>query len=227
MALRNIPRRAKLAPFVALMAVLGTWLAGCWAAGSSGLVVGEEHVVNYAAPNTFDIVEDVLRSKGILFDIKPQREIVTLWMPADTPASLWANLVGVRARYRYEIRVAPQGSRQSKIIANVRTEDIAESQLDSYKASNRLDLFSDFNRLAAKFPPPPSTPTSGGVNFTLLPGENLRAFARRVTGKADNWREIARDNGLNSPTDLAGVQSLWVSDTLMPRQPQPASPPSH
>jgi hypothetical protein len=224
---KTLPR-VGFTPLVALAVVLGGFVAGCWNSGSTasagGEVVGEEHIVNYRAQDTFVIIQDVLRGKGILFDVKPEDKIVTLWMPADTPAGMWASLVGGRAQYRYEIQVLPDGGRQSKIIANVRTEEIADNQIDSYKASRRLDLFNAFDRLAAKYPPAPSTPTSGGVNFTLLPGEDLRAFAKRVTGSADSWREIAQDNGLKSRTDLAGVQTLWVRNSLMPHGAQPAPP---
>jgi hypothetical protein len=225
----TIPRYVKLTPLVAFAVALGACLAGCWTSGStaatSGDMVGEEHVVNYPAHDTFVMVQDVLRGEGILFDVEPEDKVVTLWMPADTPAGMWASLVGVRRRYRYEIQVVPISSHQSKIIANVRGEDIGEGEIDTYKASRRLDLFNKFDRLAAKYPPPPSTPTSGGVNFALLPGEGLPAFAKRVTGNADNWRQIAQDNGLKSPTDLAGVQSLWVRDSLMEHGAQPLPSP--
>ena len=54
-----------------------------------------------------------------------------------------------------------------------------------------------------------------GVNFALLPGENLRALAKRATGNEANWEKIAADNGLTPSSDLSGVQSIWVSDSLL------------
>jgi hypothetical protein len=60
-------------------------------------------------------------------------------------------------------------------------------------------------------------PSSGGVNFTLLPNENLQSLARRVTGSEANWRQIASDNGLKSPTDVTPFESIWVRSNLLPK----------
>ncbi len=212
------------------MIAFGGCFAGYWtyssAGGGTDYATGEEHLVNYSVQDAFLITQDVLRGQGVLFEVKPDNKIVTLWKPADTPASIWASLVGVRPRYRYEIEVVPQGSRQSKIVANVRADDIANNEIDAYKASKRLDLFKQFDELAATFPPPPTTPGSGGVNFALLPGEDLRALAKRATGNPENWRPIAKDNGLKSPTDVSGVQSIWVSNALLLQGKKPTEPPS-
>jgi hypothetical protein len=132
------------------------------------------------------------------------------------------NMMGVQPRYRYEIQVIPEGSQKSKIVVNVHTEGIPDSQIADYKASKRFALFGEIDELAAKYPPPSSTPASGGVNFTLLPNEDLKALARRVTGSEDNWRQIAKDNSLGSPTDVTPFQSIWVANTLIKRAPEKA-----
>lgn len=211
------PARFKLAVTVAFVLLFGGCFAGYWASstGSDEYAVGEEHEVNLPAQDTFVLTQDVLRGAGVLFDVTPDNQIVTFWNDADTPASMWGSLVGMRPRYRYEIRVISEGSRQSKIIANVRTEEIANNEIDQYKATRKLNLFDQFDRLAAGSPLRSMAPTSGGVNFALLPGEDLQAFAKRVTGNADNWRQIATDNGLKSPTDGAGPQGIWVRNSLV------------
>ncbi len=229
MALRK-PCCRTTASLAAVLLTIG--LSGCfagyWAYSSAGggndYATGEEHHVNYSVEESFVLAQDVLREHGVLFDVKPEHKIITFWKPADTPASIWASVIGVEPRYRYEIEVVPAGDRQSKIIANVRAEDIANNEIDSYKASKRLDLFTDFDQLAMKTPPPSTAPKSGGVNFALLPGEDLRARAKRVTGNPDNWSQIAKDNGLKSPTDTAAVQSVWVKDSLLPHPAKSASP---
>lgn len=232
MTVRKVPNpvqfRATLLAVIAV--VLGGCFAGYWtygsAGGGTGYAADEERLVGYPAHDAFVITQDVLRGEGVLFGVKPENKIVTLWKPADTPAGMWASLVGVHPRYRYEIEVAPQSGHQSKIIAKVRAEDIADNEIGSYKASKRLDLFNQFDQLAAKFPPPPTTPTSGGVNFVLLPGEDLRGLSKRVTGEPENWRRIAEDNGLKSATDVTGVQSVWVSTALLQPAKKATEPPS-
>ena len=71
------------------------------------------------------------------------------------------------------------------------------------------------DQLAAQFPPSGGTPKEGGVNYALLPNEDLKGLAQRATGNADNWRLIAQDNGLKSPTDGAGLPSIWIRNTLL------------
>jgi hypothetical protein len=65
------------------------------------------------------------------------------------------------------------------------------------------------------------------VNFAILPGEDLAKLSQRVTGNPDNWPQIAKDNGLKSVTDTAGVQSVWVENQLLPvsKQAPPHSQP--
>jgi hypothetical protein len=97
----------------------------------------------------------------------------------------------------------------------VRTESIPDDLLNSYKASNRFALFKEIDEMAAKSPPASSSPTSGGVNFTLLPKEDLKALAKRATGSANNWQEIAKDNGLTSAADVTPFQNVWVRNSLL------------
>jgi hypothetical protein len=98
---------------------------------------------------------------------------------------------------------------------NVRTEDIAEADIPKYEAGPRLNLFGKINELAAKFPPSGGTPKEGGVNYALLPNEDLKGLAQRATGNEDNWRQIAQDNGLKSPTDGGNLPSIWIRNTLL------------
>src|ERR1022692_4792586 len=183
--------------------------AGCYfapyfanraAGGGTDTAEGEQHDVPYNVNDSFVLTQDVLRGEGVLFEVKPDDKLVTLWKDADTGAGILGSLVGVHPQYRYEIEVVPNGDRSSRIIVNVRTEDISDQDLDKYKASTRLNLFGKIDDLAAKFPPSGGTPKEGGVNYALLPNEDLKALARRATGNEDNWRQIAQDNGLKSPT---------------------------
>jgi hypothetical protein len=183
--------------------------------GDSEAALGEQHDVGYPAADAFLMTQDALRGKGVLFEVKPDNRVVTLWRDADTSGGLWGSLIGVKPRYRYEIEVVPTGPRQSRIVVNVRTEDIADNELDGYKVSKRLDLFGSIDQLAQKYPPASVTPREGGVNFALLPGEDLKALAKRATGNEDNWRQIAEDNGLKSPSDLTGVNSVWIRNPLL------------
>lgn len=183
--------------------------------------LGEEHVVNFAVPDALSLTEDALRGDGILFELQPDNSIMTLWRPAGikTPTGWFPLLIGVNPRYRYEIHVVPMGGRKSKIIINVRTEGIPDEQLASYKASNRFELFKEIDELTAKYPPPSRLPASGGVNFALLPNEDLPSFAKRVTGNADNWRQIAKVNGLTSAADVSPFESIWVPNSLLKANP--------
>jgi hypothetical protein len=188
-----------------------------WTAADTAL--GEEHEVPYSQSVALQLIEDALRGDGILFELQPDDSIVTLWRNADidTPTNWFPLIIGVQPRYRYEIQAVPEGSHKSKIIVNVRTEGIPDEQLSSYKASNRFALFREIDELASKNPPPLSTPASGGVNFTLLPNEDLKALATRATGSAQNWQTIAKDNGLSSPSDVAPFQNVWVRNSLLKR----------
>ncbi|HLX38545.1 MAG TPA: hypothetical protein VKR29_12120 [Candidatus Binataceae bacterium] len=221
--------RGRVFPAVALAALLLS-LHGCFGSyythGDNDVAVGEEHEVNFPDDQTFVMTQDVLRGHGVLFDVKPEHQIVTYWKPADQPVGTMSSLAGNVAQYRYEVQVVPEGSRRSKIIANVRVENVPQDQVDTYKASRRLNLFNDFDQLAANLPPPPLTPGSGGVNFALLPGEDLAALSKRVTGNPDNWPQIAKDNGLKSVSDTAGVQSVWIANSLMPKHGAGASHPN-
>jgi len=152
------------------------------AGGGTEAALGEEHDVPYSSHDAYLLTEDVLRGEGVLFESKPYDKLVTLWRDADKPAGVLADLFGVHPQYRYEIEVVPQGSRRSRIIVNVRAQDIADDELPKYKATTRLGLFEKVDQLAAKFPPENGTPNEGGVNYAILPHEDLKALARRATG---------------------------------------------
>jgi len=187
-----------------------------WTAEDTAL--GEEHDVPYDQDQTRQYTEDALRGDGILFEVQPDNSIITLWRNADQQAALsWWLIASTPSRYRYEIQFVAEASHRTKIIVNVRTEGISDEDLASYKASNRFELFKEIDELASKEPPPSSVPSSGGVNFTLLPNENLQSLARRVTGNEANWRQIASDNGLKSPTDVTPFESIWVRSDLLPK----------
>jgi hypothetical protein len=178
--------------------------------------LGEEHIVDYPPADALQLTEDALRGDGILFEVQPDNSLVTNWRPADAHSSTrWSLIMSQTPRYRYEIQAVPETGRRSKIIVNVRTEGISDEQLASYKASNRFALFKEIDELAVRFPPKTGLPTSGGVNFTLLPHEDLRALAQRVTGDADNWRQIAQDNGLKADTDVSPFENIWVRNSLL------------
>jgi hypothetical protein len=189
--------------------------AAHWTAADTAL--GEEHEVPYDQEQARQYVEDALRGDGILFEVQPDNSIITLWRNADQQAAHSWFVISTPSRYRYEIHFVPDGSHRSRIIVNVRTEGIPDADLASYKASNRFELFKEIGELAAKEPPPSSVPSSGGVNFTLLPNENLETLAQRVTGNEANWRQIANDNGLKSPTDVTPFESIWVRSNLLPK----------
>jgi hypothetical protein len=225
-----------MAPYSSAAAKWALWLtvgvmsllAGCyvgfwgtsqhWSTADSAL--GEEHEVNFPVHDAYLLTQDALRGDGILFEVGPDNSLITLWRNADTKVGFMQNMMGVQPRYRYEIQVIAQGNQKSKIVVNVHTEGIPDSQIADYKASKRFALFGEIDELAAKYPPPSSTPASGGVNFTLLPNEDLKALARRVTGSEDNWRQIAKDNSLGSPTEVTPFQSIWVANTLIKRAPE-------
>ncbi len=200
-------------------------LAGCYFGYSASVehysaadtALGEEHLVNYSAADALQLTQDALRGDGILYEVQPDNSIITLWRQADPNITTgWLpRLMGQQSRYRYEIQVVPEGSQRSKIIVNVRTEGIPDEQLASYKASNRFALFKEINELALKFPPPSHLPAAGGVNFVLLPNEDLKALAKRATGSESNWVQIAKDNGLKSPTDVTAFQNVWVRNSLL------------
>jgi len=201
--------------------------AGCYAGvwsekehwSTADTALGEEHEVNYPAHDAYLLTQDALRGDGILFEVGPDNTLQTLWRNADYQIGFMQNIMGVQPRYRYEIQVVPEGERKSKIVVNVHTEAIPDSQIPDYKASKRFALFGEIDELAAKNPPAPVTPASGGVNFTLMPNEDLKGLAKRVTGDEENWRQIAKDNSLSSPTDVAPFQSIWVANDLLKKAP--------
>jgi len=197
--------------------------AGCYApyfanraaGGGTDAAEGEQHDVPYTANDSFLLTQDVLRGEGVLFEVKPDDKLVTLWADADTGAGMLGSLVGKHPQYRYEIEVVPNSARSSRIIVNVRVEDIPDQDIAKYNATTRLNLFAKVDQLAAQFPPSGGTPKEGGVNYALLPNEDLKGLARRATGNENNWRQIAQDNGLKLPTDGTNLPSVWVRNTLL------------
>jgi hypothetical protein len=201
-------------------------LAGCYyapyfanraAGGGTDTAEGEQHDVPYSVNDSFVLTQDVLRGEGVLFEVKPDDKLVTLWKDADVGGGVLGSLVGKHPRYRYEIEVLPNpdSAHSSRIIVNVRAEDIADQDVSKYNATTRLNLFGKIDQLAAQYPPSGGTPKEGGVNYALLPNEDLKGLARRATGNEANWQQIADDNGLKSPTDTANVTSVWIRNTLL------------
>ncbi len=188
-----------------------------WTAADTAL--GEEHQLPYSKSATLELTEEALRGDGVLFERQPDNSIITLWRNADigTRTNWFPLIIGVHPRYRYEINAVAEGSHKSKLIVNVRSEGIPDEQLATYKASNRFALFREIDELASKSPPSSSAPATGGVNFTLLPHEDLKALAARTTGKAQNWEIIAKDNGLSSPSDVVPFENVWVRNSLLKR----------
>jgi len=209
-----------------LLVVLGGCYAGYWtytySGGGSEAAVGEQHDVDYPAPETFKLVQDVLRGEGVLYDVKPNLSLVTMWRHADKPPGLLPGLIGVEPRYRFEIQVVPLTAHTSRIIVNVRGEDMAREDLSQYKAAQRLDLFNKFDQLAQQFPPTATAPCPKGVIFFVLPNEDLKALAKRATGDESKWKQIAKDNAISSPTELAGVRSVCVRANLIGQKSAPA-----
>lgn len=212
---------------VGVMSLLAGCYVGLWGASehwnTADSALGEEHEVNFPVHDTYLLTQDALRGDGILFEVGPNNSLLTLWRNADAKLGLMQSLVAVQPRYRYEIQVTPEGSQKSKVVVNVHTEGIPDNQIADYKASKRFALFGEIDELAAKYPPPSTTPASGGVNFTLLPHEDLKALAKRVTGNEDNWRQIAKDNSLSSPTDVTPFQSIWIAGDMLKKTPEKPS----
>ncbi len=214
-------------PVIMALLLLGGFFVAEPSHADTDVAIGEQHELPYPVDQTLDLVEGVLRGDGILFDVLPDNSIVTLWKPADNAAGFFHSMAGMKPRYRYEITIIPEGGSKSKVIVNVRTEYIPEAEIAKYKASRRFNMFQQLDQLAADLPPERKTPNRGGVNFTLLPNEDLRGLAKRVTGNPDNWKAIAQRNGLNSPTDVTPFQTIWVPDALIKaeRQSRPSQAP--
>ena len=130
----------------------------------------------------------MLRGEGMLFEVKPDDKLVTLWRNADVAAGVLGNLVGKHPQYRYEIEVVPLPTATLENHRQRSRQDIADDDFAKYKATTRLNLFDKVDQLAAKFPPSGGTPNEGGVNYALLPNEDLKGLAKRATGNEDNWR---------------------------------------
>jgi hypothetical protein len=209
----------KIAIFSLIVLVAGCYYAPVLAnhavGGDTEAAQGEQHDVPYPVNDSFVLTQDVLRGEGILFEVKPEDKLVTLWKDADVGPGVLGSLVGKHPQYRYEIEVVPINSRTSRIVVNVRVEDMPDADLSKYSATTRLNLFAKIDQLAAQYPPAGGTPKEGGVNYALLPNEDLKELAKRATGNEDNWRQIAQDNGLKSPTDGTNLPSIWIRNTLL------------
>jgi hypothetical protein len=224
---RPLPSLAIEITLLALMLATTGCFLDYWAYHSAGGgkqgMIGEQHEIDFPATDARVMTQNALRGQGILFDVEPNDEIITLWQNANIPVNPFASLVGIQPRYRYDIQVVPDGSRKAKIIVNVEGDNIPQDQIASYKASTRYHLFDEIDKLASAAPPPSLTPKSGGVNYALLPGEDLKGLAKRVTGSADNWKVIAKQNGLKSPSDVSPAQTIWVPDYLLKPAPKAAT----
>jgi hypothetical protein len=208
-----------------LLASLGLLLplAGCFlfhstysAAGGTGeAAIGEQHDMPVGAHDAYLYARDALESQGLVQESTPDQKIVTQWRDADNSPGIFGSIAGVHPQYRYVVEITPDTPRRSTVVVNVETQDIPEDQLANYKASTRIELFQKIDALAQANPANTGAPAEGGVNYAVLPGEDLKGLAKRVTGNSDNWEQIARDNGLRSPTDTAGVKSIWVRNTLL------------
>jgi|GEM_PF-3194576 hypothetical protein len=219
-------KRPRTILLLTLTIVAGYSLARAPKAAWSEVTLGEAHEVNFPADQAFQLTEDVMRGDGILFDPQQAEDtLITLWKPADNPATFFGSLAGQKPRYRYEVTVTPLGPKKSRIIVNVRTEYVPDAQVQSYQASRRFDLFHQIDKLAATLPPPSTEPSEGGVNFALLPHEDLKGLAKRVTGSAANWQAIASANGLKSESEVTPFQTIWVPNRLLKNQPRTAVAP--
>ena len=117
--------------------------------------------MNFPAHQSFRLTEDALRGDGVLFDTNPDElGLVSLWNNINIPVGIIASLAGNLPRYRYEVQVVPEGSSRSKIVVNVRGQNVTEAQLEEYKASHKLHLFAQVDKLARDYPPPAETPAA-------------------------------------------------------------------
>src|SRR5258708_40372889 len=100
------------------------------AGGGVDAAVGEQHDVPYDTNDAYVITQDALRSEGVLFEVKPDNKLVTLWRNADEQAGIAGSLVGVKPQYRYEIVVVPQGDHASRILVKDRTQEMSDAKLE-------------------------------------------------------------------------------------------------
>ena len=202
-----------------LLGCPGCYYAPYYVAASEGrgteASTGEDHEVDAPASNSFVMAQDVLRGEGILFEVKPNNTLDTVWRDAGLPVSGMANFMGVKPEYRYEIRTIEVSPNRSRVIANVEGRDMTDAQVVAFKAAQEFNFFNKLDQLVAQAAPASTTPASGGVNYSLLPKEDLEGLAKRVTGNASNWHQIAKDNGLSSASDVPSSQTVWVRNALL------------
>src|SRR5260370_31106273 len=96
-----------------LIGIAGLILSCCsavlWTGAAHGdVVVGEEHEMPFPGDQTLELVEDVLRGEGVLFDVLPDKAVGTFWKPADMAPGVFHSLAGVKPRYRSRNSVIPQ-----------------------------------------------------------------------------------------------------------------------
>ncbi|HEY2663896.1 MAG TPA: hypothetical protein VGI47_06105 [Candidatus Binataceae bacterium] len=219
-----MPFAARPSDHLGVLLVLANLLAsvGCYApyyvAASEGhgteTSVGEEHEVDLPASDSFVMSQDVLRAEGILFEVKPNETVDTFWEDTGLPVSGMANFMGVKPQYRYEIQTVAVSPSRSRVVANVQGRDMTDAQITAFKAGQKFDFFNKLDRLVAQAPAS-TVPASGGVNYALLPSEDLKGLAKRVTGNPSNWQQIAKDNGLSSPDTVPSSQTIWVRNSLL------------
>ncbi len=200
---------------IAASLICALLMFGCFARSESQPSASEGRLVNFSAKDSMNLVKGVLRSDGVLFIRDSDDSLTTLWSSADTTQTFFQSLISGSPRYRYRVEVVPRSANQSEIVVNLFTENIPSDEIERFQASQRLNLFNKFEHLAAKFPPAPSAPRKGGVLFSVLPNEDLKALAKRATGNADNWRQIANDNGLSSPSQVKPFETIWVRNSLL------------
>ena len=94
----------------------------------------------------------MLRGEGVLFEVKPEDKLVTLWKDADVGPGVLGSLVGKDPRYRYEIEVVPLTARSSRVVVNVRAEDMPDEDLAKYNATTRLNLFAKIDAAGREVP---------------------------------------------------------------------------
>ena len=201
----------RLFPKIAIVCSM-LFLASCSysASGGGGSAEGEQHDLPYTAHDSFLLTQDVLRGEGILFEVKPEDKLVTLWKDADVGAGALGSLVGKHPQYRYEIEVVPLTGRSSRVVVNVRVEDIPDEDIAKYNATTRLNLFTKIDQLAAQYPPSEGTPKEGGVNYALLPNEEFQAGLMGVSiVRTDLQNQQNQQTGEFTPDDRATLQQIY------------------
>ena len=98
--------------------------------------------------------------------------------------------------------------------ASTGTEPLADRGPDGLPADDRLWVE------APERPPAPADAAAddapvADARYTVRAGDSLGAIARRFTGDADRWRDIARANGIDDPAGIAVGTELTVPAALL------------